>query len=319
MPITSVSNPIRTKSVRHKRDRVRSQLIERAERLLETEIAFIANPGYRDASVDHQSELALVRRVESGVEAPEKKASPGLPAHLARLCAVSLLSPEEESECFRRMNYCKHRANSLRAKLSRDDPDPESVREIEQLLTRAKRLRDHLIRSNTRLVMSIARKYTTAKVTFDDLLSHGLSSLLHVIEKFDYARGYRFSTYATCAIRRDLYRLVSSSHKDSQRFLTGAETALTEPAVESHSDSMTPSQWRRLTGSLDKMLAGLDERERVIISMRFDLEDRGDRYSYSRLGRKLGISKERVRQLANRAIGKLREMADEHKLEALLA
>lgn len=298
---------------------VSSALLKRAARLLDAEIDFIPNDsfiGQRDRSM---ASSELVQRVEQGEENGASPAS-GLPAHLGRLCATPLLTAEEEKELFERMNYCKYRAHALISRLSRSRPALDKVREAESCLLRAERLRNYLIQANTRLVMSIARKFADARNGFDDLLSQGIASLMHAVEKFDFSRGYRFSTYGTCAVRRDLYRLVMKHKKSLQRFATGSGELLDGCAEdEADPDELTESSWRHLSTALVKMLERLDERERFIITYRFGLDESGSRSSYSRLGERLGISKERVRQLANRALEKLREHAPEFRLEALVS
>ena len=315
-PKTSASSCSANVTTRHKKE---TDLLRKADELLRNEIAFISNPSFRLAAKQQVSTSERVRDIEADSEKLPVESLPGLPAHLARLCDTSLLTPEEERECFRRMNYLKYRANALRSKLSLKKPNGKQITEIEDALQIAGRLRDHLIRSNTRLVMSIARKYAGDRLSFDELLSHGIASLMHAIEKFDYGRGYRFSTYATCAIRRDLYRMVMSQRKDSTRYATGLQEGLNESCHEHVEERLSESEWSLLCDSIKKMLTQLDEREQMIIALRFDLADSGDALSYSRLGERLGISKERVRQLANRALDKLRGMADEHQLSALLA
>lgn len=297
-----------------------SRLKARATELLETEIGFVPNDAFVGLRDSDEELSTLAAGVEAGTALFEEPLGAGLPVHLSRMCATPLLSPEEERELFRRMNFCKYRANALRSRLSRRNPDADKVREIDDYLRRAERLRNHIIQANVRLVMSIARKFGDARNGFDDLLSCGLASLMHAAEKFDFNRGYRFSTYATCAVRRDLYRYVMNRKRDSQRFSTGADELIGGSAAASEdAEELTEAAWRRLSGSLREMIAQLDERERFIVTHRFGLEGDGKRASYSRLGERLGISKERVRQLANRAMEKLREWAPEHRLEALLS
>lgn len=295
-------------------------LAVRAAKLLDTEISFIANEqfiGLRDTASD-RSDFAM--QVEIGQMSVDQPASAGLPSHLGRMCATPLLTPEQESELFRRMNFCKYRANALRSRLSRSRPDAAKVAEAEDYLLRAERVRNYLISANTRLVMSIARKFADNRNSFDDLLSQGIASLMHAVEKFDFSRGYRFSTYSTCAVRRDLYRLVMGRKKDLQRYATGTSEVLdSRPAEAPEEGELTESAWDHLQSSIKTMLQQLDDRERFIVTHRFGLEKDGKKASYSYLGKQMGISKERVRQLANRALDKLRMAADAHHLEALLA
>lgn len=288
--------------------------------MLANEIAFIANEDFvgRRDQTEELSELA--RRVELGRDGLDHQLMPGLPSHLGRLCATPLLTPEQERELFQRMNFCKYRANALRSRLSRKKPDALKLKEAEDYLLRAERVRNYLIESNTRLVVSIARKFADSKNAFDDLLSQGIGSLMHAVEKFDYSRGYRFSTYATCAVRRDLYRLVMGRKKDLQRFSTGTGEFLIGCADEERDpEEITEAGWNHLSSSLQTMLQQLDDRERFIVTYRFGLDESGNKSSYSLLGKRLGISKERVRQLANRALDKLREWAPEHRLESLVS
>jgi RNA polymerase primary sigma factor len=293
-----------------------SAISKRVDALHRTEIDFIPNDSFRLGD-DELSGLAAA--VERG-DAPAEALAAGLPAHLGRMSATRLLTPDEERDLFRRMNYCKFRASVLRSKLSRTAPSVARVTEIEDCLHRATNLRNHLIQANTRLVMSIARRFANNANCFDDLLSHGLVSLMHAIEKFDYDRGYRFSTYATCAVRRDLCRHVMTQRRDSQRYSTGAELMLNDVGAEPvESQQLTEPEWRKLNTSLARMIERLDERERFIVTHRFGLGDGAKRASYNRLGQRMGISKERVRQLANRAMEKLREWAPDYRLEALVS
>ena len=126
------------------------------------------------------------------------------------------------------MNYLKFRANSLRSRLDPDRPDSEAVERCERLLKAANLLRDRIIRSNMRLVIAVVKKFVTPQHSFDDMLSDGMYSLMQAVEKFDYDRGFRFSTYAYRAIARNAYRTVTDRYKASSRFATGAEEAIAE-------------------------------------------------------------------------------------------
>lgn len=290
----------------------------RVQRLLRTEVAFIPNAKFarlKPTSISKSSELAAEVAASDTLELPQF--TPGLPAHLARMCATPLLSQDDERELFRWMNFFKYRANALRSRL---DKYPGKLEEAEACLVKAERLRNYLLQANTRLVLSIARKFADARNGFDDLLSQGIASLMHAVEKFDFDRGYRFSTYATCAVRRDLYRLVMSRKKDLQRFTSGSGEQLDScPDERDPIDPNAEADWRVLSNAIGDMLGELDDREKFIVRKRYGLEGSGKKVSYSSLGRELGISKERVRQLANRAMEKLREGAVERRLDALLA
>ena len=253
---------------------------------------------------------AFLSQIEEGATCASTPSEQGLPAHYARMCATPLLEVEQERQLFWRMNYCKF----LASKSANGDQQLK-----QDLLQRAERIRNYLIQANTRLVMSIARKFADDRNAFDDLLSQGITSLFQAVDKFDCQRGYRFSTYATCAVRRDLYRMVMGRKRDSQRFATGTSEAL-DSTTDTHGElpESRYAYWKQLSGTLDRLLSQLDPRERFILEVRFGLNETEGKPSYSHLGQKLGISKERVRQLANRAIDKLRKSDPEHRLEAFL-
>lgn len=294
----------------------RAQLKQRADDLLERRITFIASDRFADESDTPESQM--VAEVELGQHEAHAEGARGLPPHLQRLCATPLLSMEEEQQLFFRMNYCKYHAAAIQATMHPNRPSKVKVGEAEDYLERADRLRNYLLKANTRLVMSIARKFADARNGFDDLLSTGLTSLVRAVEKFDCDRGYRFSTYATCAVRRDLNRMVMNRRRDSLRFAATPGDVL-ETVAEDEYNAPEPAiaRWRRLSSVLNGMMEELDDREKQIIRARFGFDELGEKPSFSHLGKRLGISKERVRQLANRAMEKLREHDEIAELEAL--
>lgn len=127
--------------------------------------------------------------------------------YLKEMARVPLLSNEEEVELARRLEL----GNYARAELMRlgDDAAPELVAELNALIEDGKAARDHLIKANTRLVVSIAKKYMGRGVHFLDLIQEGNLGLMKAVEKFDYTRGFRFSTYATWWIRQTITRAIA--------------------------------------------------------------------------------------------------------------
>jgi len=115
-----------------------------------------------------------------------------------------LLAFAEEQHLFRRMNFLKYSAARLRDSLDVHQPSHARMDQIERYLVEAKASRDQIIRANLRLVISNAKKYCSPQYSFEDLVSDGTLALMEAVEKFDYQRGFRFSTYATHAIRRSI-------------------------------------------------------------------------------------------------------------------
>ena len=127
--------------------------------------------------------------------------------YLKEMARVPLLSTEEEVELAKRLEA----GNKAQEELARLDGnvDDETCRALEAIVEDGKAARDHLIKANTRLVVSIAKKYMGRGVHFLDLIQEGNLGLMKAVEKFDYTRGYRFSTYATWWIRQTITRAIA--------------------------------------------------------------------------------------------------------------
>lgn len=238
-----------------------------------------------------------------------------LPAHLGRLCEARLLTPEDEAQLFRQMNYLKFLATELIASLDCAAPDRQTVETIELLLRQAQEIRDQIIKANMRLVMSIVKKFVTPLQSFDDLLSEGTITLMQAVEKFDYDRGFRFSTYAYRSISRTAYRCVAAANEHEARVTRDAEEWAFGHSDDAQSSTMTDQLWSGLRDFTAAMLQRLDRRERFIIRSRYALGSHRRVRSFQDLANKLGVSKERVRQIESRAVGKLQTMAKEFQLD----
>lgn len=298
-------------------DRDTSRAIEkrlrcRVKRVLEHEIAFIDNPDFRDpvtvrAILDEcndEDEQPSARR-----DASQARPGDGLSSYFAALGRIPLLTAEEEMRLFRRMNCLKYRANVLRSALDPEEPSEFLLDEIESLLSRATAVRGRIIGANLRLVVSIARRFSPNSPLFDELVSDGNLTLMNAADKFDYGRGFRFSTYATYAIRRELARTVRQRQQRRSRFVSGQSDAINLQAEEADEE---PSEQPVNTASWLRPLMEehLDDRERYILTARFGLNDGDEPQPLQAIAGRLGISKERVRQIQIRSLEKLRDAAD---------
>jgi RNA polymerase primary sigma factor len=293
-----------------------SALSRRVRQLLETEIEFIDNSEFRSPSMsltDPSAADADATLPASGRIPDSRGSSVGT---LAALCSEPLLSAAEERELFRQLNYCKYRANVLRQRLDDQRPDRTIVDQIEALLRRAEAVRNCLLHANMRLLVSIAKRFAGNLQTLEDLVEEAVFTLLRAIERFDYDRGFRFSTYATRALHRQITRSVQRRRQEQQRCQSAAVEAVLDEADYRTGSTFTETRWEFLSTSLRSMLARLDPRERVIVRARFALGGEEKIQPLSKLAERLGVCKERVRQLEKRALEKLRGMADEFRLAA---
>ncbi|MFN5918072.1 MAG: sigma-70 family RNA polymerase sigma factor [Planctomycetota bacterium] len=285
---------------------------------LSQEIDFMGNADFSEASIESVL-FADERLLPIASEELRRVKTPDLPAHLARLCETKLLTPAEEVETFRRMNFLRYKANQLRTELKESESSDSAklqlangwvIRRIEALLKASDWYRDRLVKSNMRLVISIVKKFVNGHNGFDDLLSDGIIALMRAVDKFDVGLGYRFSTYATQVVRRNSYRRVMEKQKERQRITLSVHDPGIDISDEHRSSGMSETRGEALRGRLSTMLDKLDRREKLIIRARFSLGGHRNVQTLQKLADRLGVSKERIRQLEKRALDKLRDMAD---------
>ncbi|MBC7225664.1 MAG: sigma-70 family RNA polymerase sigma factor [Thermoflexales bacterium] len=129
--------------------------------------------------------------------------------YLREMARVPLLSLEEET----RLAHIIEVGREAEKVLANNGTDPVERARLEALVEEGRAAREHLIKANTRLVVSIAKKYIGRGVPFLDLIQEGNLGLMKAVEKFDYRRGYRFSTYATWWIRQTISRAVADQSR----------------------------------------------------------------------------------------------------------
>jgi len=125
--------------------------------------------------------------------------------YLREMARVPLLKIEEEVRLAKALEAGR-RAQDI---LKQNGSDPKEQEVLERQIEEGLAAREHLIKANTRLVVSIAKKYMGRGVPFLDLIQEGNLGLMKAVEKFDYSRGYRFSTYATWWIRQTITRAIA--------------------------------------------------------------------------------------------------------------
>jgi RNA polymerase primary sigma factor len=292
--------------------------------------------------------------------------------YLKEIGRVDLLTAEEEVSLAMRMEQGQIAAKEL----NKNGIDGEKRRELEALVADGWAAREHLISANSRLVISVAKKYIGRGVPFLDLIQEGNIGLIRAAKKFDYHRGHKFSTYATWWIRQAVTRAIADQGRtirvpvhmgDQINKLIRTSHKLTqdlgrEPTVQELADALqvplrkaeqmikvarrplsleTPTDdeadsvlgdfvedvespepvemvtSRMLRDQLNHILSSLPPREVRILQMRYGLVD-GETYTLEEVGKKLGVTRERVRQIEAQALSRLRHPTHSRKLREFL-
>ncbi|MFQ5575514.1 MAG: RNA polymerase sigma factor RpoD [Anaerolineae bacterium] len=280
--------------------------------------------------------------------------------YLKEMARVPLLTTDQETALAQQLE--KGRKAEVTLRKTPYNSDKADALRIE--IKKGDKSRDHLIKANTRLVVSIAKKYMGQGVPFSDLIQEGNLGLMKAVEKFDYHRGYKFSTYATWWIRQAITRALADQGRtirvpvhmsDRIRKLhqvarqleqawgrkpTPEELAeemeleaskvrwmlrvsrhpvsLERPVGEEEDselgnfiedeDAPTPpdsAYHHLLQEKLEDVLSTLTPREARILRLRFGLQN-GRSYTLEEVGKKFGLTRERIRQIEGQALRKLR-------------
>ena len=281
---------------------------------MERTIEFVPHSDFERADV-----LEVMKKLRpASLDKPPvfSRTEPGV-AFVSGLVQTPLLTHEEEQYWFTWMNFLKFRAERNRRLLDLSQPDRKLVARIEADLDEALKARNHIVQGNVRLIIALAKKLTGSLEEMSDLISEGMSPLIRSVELFDISLGNRFSTYATWAIRNQMLRYLKRV-RSLLDVSSGEESTTFEnlPDRESSTVSSEVAQEMRMQ-AVRRLLSSLSEREREIVTARFALEGQPSGQSLADIAGRVGLSKERVRQIAMNSLMKLRESMSYDEFEAL--
>lgn len=321
-----------------------------------------------DDAVEEVDEVAV-----AGVE--KVTSSDTITLYLREMSKVPLLNKEQEVSLAKRYEAGRAAKEDL-IKLG-NTISSEKRNVLEEIVEDGLLAREHLIKANTRLVVSVAKRYNGRGVPFLDLIQEGNLGLMKAVEKFDHSRGFRFSTYATWWIRQTITRAIADQgrtirvpvhmvdrirvmykriHEIEQKLgreptieeLSAAleipqekvewmirvswlplslESPINDDEEESElgnfiedRDTPSPSQKvyaKLLSEKIDEILDALPYREARILRLRFGLEN-GRFYTLEEVGRKFGLTRERIRQIETKALRHLRNPQQSRRLREYL-
>jgi len=351
---------------------------------LEDLFIYLSDNGVQVVDDDDEPEEAEMQ-AEAEEKPKAKEAAPEVPLseiasddtislYLKEMARVPLLTAEEEVSLSREYEQGRMAQQRLKSDPSLTEDERDDLYKVYQ---RGEGARAHIIRANTRLVVSIAKRYLGQGVPFLDLIQEGNLGLIKAVEKFDYHRGHRFSTYATWWIRqaitraladqgrvirlpvhlsdriRKVYQVAQQLEQDWGRQPTPEEIAeelalppqkvqwmlkvsqrplsLEKPVGEEEDselgsfipDEEAPTRsdtayHRLLQDKLGEVLTTLSPREARILKLRFGLHD-GRSYTLEEVGKKFGLTRERIRQIEHEALDRLRHPSRSRQLRDYMA
>jgi len=285
--------------------------------------------------------------------------------YLNEIGRTALLSAAEEVELARRIEAGVYASELLRRHASGEEKLPvKRRRDLTLVAEDGAAAKDHMLRANLRLVVSVAKKFSNRGVPLGDIIQEGNVGLVRAVEKFDYAKGFKFSTYAMWWIRQAIGRglpelartirlpvhvneevakvararreLLQTLNRTPDYDEIAEQTGLTPARVAELSrlgrdpislDATVGDQddtvfgdllvdtggvttedtveHRAMVSQLHELVDRLPEREATIVRLRFGLHD-GKPHTLDEIGRELGLTRERIRQLEKLALAKLR-------------
>lgn len=239
-----------------------------------------------------------------------------------------ILTGAEERVLFLQFNYARHRVRELQKEIwasSSRQPTPEQTEEILRWYRKADRIREQIAETNLALVLAMAKRTRMSEVDFADLVSEGNMALLRAVDKFDAGRGFKFSTYACRAILKAFSRQGMKLSKYRQRFPTDFDPKLEK---SNHLENKRADFEKDAADEVRRIVmenrADLSDVERTVIEHRFNMRPDGEPagnekpMTLEQVGQIIGVTKERVRQIQNKAMEKIRLQLEQNFLGAPL-
>lgn len=285
-----------------------------AKELVRRPVDYIYNPDFDDPTKAAEMLADMPGKEEFEGKLATMRPPKDVPPQMAHLYEWPLLTKDQEQHLFRKMNFLKHQLAKLVEALNPARAKVSDRLKVQELQEEANAVRDILISCNQRLVYNNSKKHLNAGESIDDLVSDGNLSLMRAVEKFDYARGNKFSTYATWAIIKNFARSIPDAKTHKQRYMTGHEELFEAKADVRTDEQEVLAQADAARARVNRLLDHLDPRTRDVIRMRTGL-DGSQEMTLEQIGQHFGITKERVRQINVRGMKQLREWAAKENVD----
>lgn len=233
--------------------------------------------------------------------------------------APQLMSAAEEKLMFLRFNYSKMRLQALQKRIRKEGLNKRLAEEFMFWHRRFEHFREYLVRTNLALVLAMAKRTRLGDVDFAEIVSEGNMALLRAVDKFNVDRGFKFSTYACRAILKAFSRTAQKASRYRSRFPVEFEPDLERSNwTDRKRDIVEEDCIDELKQIVDRNLADLSDTEQTVIRRRFNWQEQEDQpLTLEEVGKIIGVTKERVRQIQNKALLKIRQVMEDGVLRTV--
>jgi len=290
--------------------RVPRALRQRVEPLLLESYAFMDSVIFRQRNIeqelfsdDAEKSLPLVAWYQPTREDLES-ASVGAP---------QLMSTKEEKLMFLRFNYCKLRLARLQRSIKREGLTRERAEQFMEWHRRFEHYREYLVRTNLALVLAMAKRTRLGDVDFSEIVSEGNMALMRAVDKFNVDKGFKFSTYACRAILKAFSRTAQKHTRYRGRFPVEFEPEMEKSDwADRRRDIVEDECIDELKTIVNRNLADLSNVEQTVLRRRFNWEQKAESpLTLEEVGKIIGVTKERVRQIQNKALAKIKQVMED--------
>jgi RNA polymerase sigma factor (sigma-70 family) len=291
---------------------------ERAGKLLEANFAYMDSPQFRRRSIeaelfagDAMPELPPTAWYQPTADELDHQA----------VGAVKLMKADEERLMFLRFNYAKRKLGELQKMAQREGLSAEMADEAIEWHRRYEYYREYLVRTNLALVLAMAKRTRLGQTDFAEIVSEGNMALLRAVDKFNVERGFKFSTYACRAILKAFSRTATKASKRRSRFPVEFEPDLERSDWSDRRRDMVQEECiEELKHIVERNLADLTSVEQTVIRQRFNWQEKSDsELTLEEVGKIIGLTKERVRQIQNKALAKIKLAMEEGLMRPAVA
>jgi RNA polymerase primary sigma factor len=227
--------------------------------------------------------------------------------------APQLMKAGEERVMFLRFNFCKRKLSRLQKLIKKSGLTRKRAEDFIEWHRRFEHFREYLVRTNLALVLAMAKRTRLGDVDFAEIVSEGNMALIRAVDKFNVDRGFKFSTYACRAILKAFSRTSLKSSRHKSRFPVEFEPDMEKSDWQDRRrDAVEEDCIDELKAIVNRNLADLSQVEETVIRRRFNWEqDQDSNLTLEEVGQIIGVTKERVRQIQNKALAKIRNVMEE--------